>query len=314
MVHRLTFACLFLALAPSAPAQQAPDAPRLPPLPQIDPTAILPPQVQRLPQGRIFIQPVVPVTPDTPPPEIPARDRHFASDVQYAGPIDPLVAALRAPQFEVRQDATTTLLRLSPDRLPEVRSALAAEEDVEASARLMQVAIHLFLKARTPLEGRASLLGIKLNLEPIRIDHRKPDDLRMSVAVAELQPGYPAAQELRVGDRIIAIDGARFPIDMDIDQFRAQVTDRSPGRVLPFSIIRNGKQIEVPVQLAGLPAAGVRDNERALNIERAIDERNLALARFLASLEIGAKSQPLVVTDKSLQSRLDALDTFPVDR
>jgi hypothetical protein len=276
---------------------------------------IVPPRVQRLPlpQGRILIQPVSPATPDladTPPPELPARDRRFASDAQYAGPLDPLVAALRAPQFEARQAATTSLLRLSPDRLPEVRSALAAEADVEASARLMQVAIHLFLKARTPLEGRASLLGIKLNLEPVRIDARKPDDLRMSVAVAELQPGYPAAQELRVGDRLIAIDGTRFPIDLDIDQFRAMVTNRPPGQVLPFTIIRNGKQIEVPVQLAGLSAAG------ALSIDRAIEERNLALARFMAGLEIGAKSQPLVVTDKSLQSRLDAIDRdlFPLDR
>ncbi len=225
----------------------------------------------------------------------------FKSDIPFAGGLQPLVEALRSPQFRIRDQATQTLLHLKPQRLSELTEALARETDPEAATRLTQVAAHLFLKNMTPLQGHASLLGIKLNLDLVHPDLEKPDALRMSVAVAELQPGYPAAQDLRVGDRLLAMDGKPFPIDMAIDDFRSQVMTRPPGSIVRFTLIRDGHQIDVGVQLAGLPEVpGAQPGVvNMTSIESAIDQRNEALAQFLAGLKTSVKEAPLVVADNS---------------
>jgi hypothetical protein len=231
-----------------------------------------------------------------------ARFRPFHSDIRLPGSIDSLVADLHDAQFDVRTDAMDKLLHLGPERLSDVRDALAREKDPEAAARLTAVAAHLFLKNFTVLDGNSSLLGIKLGLELIRVapvsGHPQNSDgaeadLRMSVVVAELQPGYPAAQDLHIGDRLIAIDGERFPIDMTIDDFKKAVTTRRPGSLVNFTIIREGRQLQVPVQLAGLPPAGLGA------IEMVIDQRNQALDTFLAGLKSQADSPPQVLEDRS---------------
>jgi hypothetical protein len=222
-----------------------------------------------------------------------ARSHHFASDAAVEGPLDEVVAKLRSSDFDVRDEATTRLLRMDPNRLPEICSLLAREKDAEAAARLKQVAGHLYLKARTPLDGPTCLLGIKFSVELVRLDPKGQGDLSMSIAVMELQPGYPSAQELRVGDRLIAINGKTFPRDMPQEMFPSLVRAHRAGEVVTFGILRNGKQIEANVQLAGLPEAG------GVNLDLAIEDRNSALLSFLAGLETGVKKTPVVVEDKT---------------
>jgi hypothetical protein len=290
MVHRLTITTLLLIAVPAIVwgAEVVPDEPgviRIPVAP-----APMPPQRVVIRNGQVVL---IPNDAQAAELDIAPRDRNFASDSHHKGPLDEFVAALRSPSFEARDEATTALLRLSPDRLGEIQSLLARESDAEAAARLTQVAIHLFLKARTPLEGQASLLGIKFNDELVRTN-TKDGDLSMSIAVMELQPGYPAAQELRVGDRLLGIDGKRFPVDMPRETFPSLVRAHYPGEVVTFTILRQGKEMDVKVQLAGLPVAGV------LNLEQAIEQRNAAANAFVTGLKTGRKDTPLVIEDKTV--------------
>jgi len=236
---------------------------------------------------------------------IEPRDRNYASDVVYAGTLDPLVKALGSLDFAERQQATQTLLRLSPNRLPEVRSALARETNAEAVARLTQVAAHLFMKARTPLEGTSAIMGVMFNPEVIRPDP-KSAEMRFSIAVMDLLPGYPAAQDLRVGDRLIAVDGQRFPealaaeIDQEADMniralFTTMVSSHKPGSVVPFMVIRNGQQIEVSVQLAGL--SGMDKNTLRTG-------RLMAVEQFTASLKTGLDDKPLILKDDTVPASI----------
>jgi hypothetical protein len=252
--------------------------------------------------GQTLIVPVAPPT-EAPPEPFPraegaalpplppaAAGRHFASDIQLQGPIKPLVDALHSTQFSKREEATRSLLRLGTERLDEVSAALEKETDAEAAGRLTQAAMHLFLKRFTSLEGPSSLLGIRFTPELVRLDPKKEEDLRMTVAVAELKPGYPAAQELRVGDRVLGIDGKLFAVDMGTDDFRENIVRRRPGSIVRLTVVREGRQVDVDVQLAALPGVGVSA------IDTAIAQREAALVRFVANLRTAAATEPLTMS------------------
>src|SRR6185436_16467284 len=96
------------------------------------------------------------------------------------------------------------------------------ETDSEAIARLTEVACHLYLKPRTPLKGKISLLGLQFDTALMRLDPRT-DEIAMTVCVKELKPGFPAAQALEVGDRLIAINGKKFPEEMASTDFPPMV-------------------------------------------------------------------------------------------
>ena len=151
------------------------------------------------------------------PVDLPIVSNGFASDKQVTGSLAPLIEALCSSVYQERDQATQALLRLPPDRLSDIVAALERESDSEAVARLMQVAAHLYLKPRTAMqrpsllglwfkEEMVSMLGLRFKLDPVRIDPHD-EDLSMTIAVTELQPGFPAYQILRLGDRIVGING-----------------------------------------------------------------------------------------------------------
>ncbi len=204
-----------------------------------------------------------------------------------------LVAQLRAPQFEVRDHAQEALLRLPAEKLSEIEGALAKESDAEAEARLTRVAVHLFLKARTPFVGQGSMLGIALNIEAYRTQHRD-EAPRAAIAVTQTQPGFPAAEQLRPGDRILAIDHHTFPLETTIDDFRNRITANSPGTILHFTVLRNGREMQMDIMLAGLPDAG------AAGIAKFISERETALREYMAKLHpTDTSKESLTIKDDS---------------
>jgi hypothetical protein len=233
------------------------------------------------------------------PADLPIVNTGFANDQNISGPITPLVKALESPVFAERQDANLALLRLPPDRLPDVVNALANESDAEAIERLTQVAAHLYLKPRTWLRTRTSLLGVwfqepgltmlgvKFKMDPVKL---KPEDTTptMTVVVTEIQPGFPALQTLRNGDRIVAVGGIGFPLDIppdDSDYFRTRVAALWPGGVALMTVLRDGQLLGLEVQTTGLPLNGPATPTAMVN------RRTAALNAFLETLKTGDKSQ-----------------------
>ena len=242
---------------------------------------------------------VVPEPPADAPADLPIVNTGFANDQDIPGPINPLVKALESSVFAERQDANLALLRLPPDRLRDVVNALAHESDAEAIERLTQVAAHLYLKPRTWLRTRASLLGVwfqepsltmlgvKFKMDPIKL---KPEDTTptMTVVVTEIQPGFPALQTLRNGDRIVAVGGIGFPLDIppdDSDYFRTRVAALWPGGVTLMTVLRDGQLLGLEVQTTGLPLNGPATPTAMVN------RRTAALNAFLETLQTGDKSQ-----------------------
>ncbi len=180
----------------------------------------------------------------------------------------PVGAARCRHDFLLRQPATARA---------DIESALCKATDPEAVTRLCRVAVHLYLKAETPLQGPAAILGIGLAMEPVRLGPRG-DDFRMAVAVMALQPGFPAAEVLQPGDCLIALDSVPFTDDTTIDWFRQQINTMPAGRVLHLTILRGQQQLNVEVQLAGVPEEGVSA------IAEYIHARNLKAAAYLDRL------------------------------
>ena len=227
--------------------------------------------------------------------EPPVTGHGFAGDKDFGPSLDKFLAALRSDEYDKREEATRALLLLKPERLDDVREALAQETDPEAASRLQQVAVHLYLKARTPVEGAEPLIGVRqggVSFELMQLDPRR-EDVQMTIAILEIERGFPAAQVLFPGDRIVAIDGERFEIteamanfDSDVvyfSEFRAKVVKHKAGSLLKFTVMRGGKMLDVEVQTASLARPGVP-------LETAMERRSEAVRRFVQGLRSGVRS------------------------
>jgi hypothetical protein len=214
--------------------------------------------------------------------DLPIVNHGFSNDQDVQGSISPLVDALRAESFAQRVNAQETLLRLPPARLKDIVAAMGREKDAEAVERLTQVAAHLYLKPRTTLQTKASLLGLwhaepslsmlgmKFKMDLLKLQPTDPEPV-MTVMVTEMQPGFPIMQTLRNGDRIVALGGAGFPVDLPLED--------STGGMVAMTILRDGKLLKVHVQVTGLPVDGPTSPADL------VSQRDAALQAFLQTLK-----------------------------
>lgn len=258
----------------------------------------VPPPPRPIPGLRVIPDPITLSGP------LPIVNDGFANDQDVPGSLNPLIKDLRSPTFAQREAATRALLRLPPARLPDIVTALIAEPDAEAIARLTQVAAHLFLKPRTSVRMQDSFLGVflrrpnplatscmlgtKYKLEPIKL---RPSDAEstMTVVITDLQPGFPAAQTLINGDRLVTFNDKGFPSDLPPDDhvhFPKRVSELWPAQLVPVTLLRDGKFLDMQVQLAGMPG------NDTVTLSEYVDLRNLELTRFLASLKTGEQPPP----------------------
>ena len=87
--------------------------------------------------------------------------------------------------------------------------------------------------------------------EPPRGDGQRP---RRGVLVAGLERNSPAARAgLRAGDLVLAIDGSRIETSRALVR---TVAAAPPGQMLRLTVLREGREREVPVQVGRRPAAG----------------------------------------------------------
>ena len=236
----------------------------------------------------------VTATPPIMPAKAPATATAPATEPALPPTLLKLINALSSPDCSVREETTYTLLRLPSSQLSNIEMALARSTDDEEAMRLTRIALHLYLKQQTAMDGQAALLGIALNMEPVRLG-KDNSELSMSVAVTETQPGFPAAEMLRPGDRLVAVEGRPFAPDTTLESFRQMINSQKPGTALTFTVFRSGRKIEASVRLAGAPEAGVAA------ISELVDKRNKATALYLQ--EHQAKTQlPMLLETKDDQA------------
>ncbi len=221
-----------------------------------------------------------------------APPRNAAANLEAPGSdVASWVRDLRSPVFKTRDSATAALLRLPPARLGEIEQALARETDDEAAARLQQVAVHLYLRGSTPMVGDVGMLGIALAIEPVQLPGRT--DQTSAVAVTELQPGFPAEEFLKAGDRLVALNNQAFPADLEVTTFREIINASPPGSLLHLTVVRNGRLLKVGVPLAGIPSN--------LPLVNFVDSRREALQQYVAhhpsAVAQSRAEEPLVLPD-----------------
>jgi len=112
--------------------------------------------------------------------------------------------------------------------------------------------------------------------------------------VAQIQPGTPAAKAgLQVGDAILAVDGRKVKDSRDLARL---VAAYEPGTKVNLSVVRNGKDQTVAVELGRMPqnlgAAASADDGNAGAAVTSLDDFGLALAPTT-----GADGKGLAVTD-----------------
>ncbi|MCS7038306.1 MAG: PDZ domain-containing protein [Anaerolineae bacterium] len=87
---------------------------------------------------------------------------------------------------------------------------------------------------------------------PFGFMFRTPPGLRDgSVLIVEVVPDSPAAQAgLRVGDRIVAVDGERLSLTADLAE---RIAGYRPGDTVTLTVLRDGREQEVEVTLGRHP-------------------------------------------------------------
>jgi len=108
-------------------------------------------------------------------------------------------------------------------------------------------------------------LGLRADLGPPRID--------------QVLPGKPAERAgLRVGDRIVAIDGTPMSSPSDV----AALTNAHPGDTLVYRIVRGSATLDVPVTIEAVDENGRRVGQAGvgLRVDPAVAERNAVVVRY----------------------------------
>jgi hypothetical protein len=138
---------------------------------------------------------------------------------------------LDAPEAQARIDATEQLFDSPAISLKQMEKALREEKlSPEQRQRLLGVAAHRFRS-----EPRAAM-GIGWDSNPST----------HGVTLATVQPEFPSAKVLKVGDRVIAAAG----VTIDTwETMRAVIISRDPGDQIPITVVREGATLNLTVEL-----------------------------------------------------------------
>lgn len=143
--------------------------------------------------------------------------------------LDAAVAALIAEDVSARLRATEILSGSPEIRLVDIERLLRERRDLTAEQRRKLLSI---AKLRFYSEPRGAL-GIRFALN---------DGDGSGAVLADVVPGFPAAEVLRAGDRLLSINGRRIVADEDV---RASIVSRDPGERVTIRLAREGKPMTV---------------------------------------------------------------------
>ncbi|MDQ7012984.1 MAG: PDZ domain-containing protein [Planctomycetota bacterium] len=145
-------------------------------------------------------------------------------------PVDEVIGMLDSPLFAARRQALASLLERRDLTLDEVdlwryRDDLSPEQRL----RLDELALQVFAR------GPRAALGISF-----------PPDDRGGVRIMNVVAGFPAADLLVAGDRILTADG--LPLTRQA-MLRAAILSHAPGEILELRVERDGETLDISVPL-----------------------------------------------------------------
>jgi serine protease Do len=110
--------------------------------------------------------------------------------------------------------------------------------------------------------GKVSHSYIGVGITDVTPENSKFFDLKDAngAVISEVQPDSPGAKAgLKVGDVIVGLDGQKVS---DAGQLQAEVSSKHPGTKVTLEVLRDGKNVNVPVTLEEL---GSKDQKEELN-------------------------------------------------
>ena len=110
--------------------------------------------------------------------------------------------------------------------------------------------------------GKVAHSYIGVGITDVTPDNSKFFDLKDAngAVISEVQPDSPGAQAgLKVGDVIVGLDGKKVT---DAGQLQAEVSSKRPGTKVTLDVLRDGKNVNVPVTLEEL---GANDKNEVLS-------------------------------------------------
>ena len=110
--------------------------------------------------------------------------------------------------------------------------------------------------------GKVSHSYIGVGITDVTPENSKFFDLKDAngAVISEVQPDSPGAKAgLKVGDVIVGLDGQKVS---DAGQLQAEVSSKHPGTKVTLDVLRDGKNLSVPVTLEEL---GSKDKKEELN-------------------------------------------------
>ena len=122
--------------------------------------------------------------------------------------------------------------------------------------------------------GKVAHSYIGVGITDVTPDNSKFFDLKDAngAVISEVQPDSPGAQAgLKVGDVIVGLDGKKVT---DAGQLQAEVSSKRPGTKVTLDVLRDGKNVNVPVTLEEL---GANDKNEVLS---ASAERQAAMGSW----------------------------------
>ncbi len=191
-----------------------------------------------------------------------------------AEPIRTWFEQLADRDAEVREHAIENLMGLTRDDLPALRKIVEASGSLRPSqtAVLRDIVAHVYIAGIDyPSEiGAAGFLGLSWN-------PRDEDDWGETpgVVVTRRVPGFAAYRRLRDGDLITGI--AELP-QMRLDNstaFGAAVRNFRAGQTITLHVLRDGKKLDVPVELRPRPA-----NVDGASLDMWIEQRQAAADQY----------------------------------
>ncbi len=156
------------------------------------------------------------------------------TDVNANAILDGVIRDLASDDVLLRLDAQRRLVDASEIKLRDIESAMKRSAlGPEQWKRLMTAAYSRFC-----VEPRA-VMGVQA--DPMASDR--------GVVLQSVMPGFPAADVLRSGDRLLTVDGRSVT---DINQMRPIVFSHDPGDEIPVVVIRAGATLNLKVRLGNI--------------------------------------------------------------
>jgi C-terminal processing protease CtpA/Prc len=160
--------------------------------------------------------------------------------------------ALGAEDFQVRETAQEEMLHWAKNANPAKKTESIFESyisavDPERKARLKEVLFQL-QRNSVPRTGSGAI-GISMN-EFLRFNNRLPPEELRGVVVVSVIEGTPAESAgVQVNDRILAIDDEKIASANPIRELQGIVAGKVPGSEVTLKIMREGKEISLPLTL-----------------------------------------------------------------